>query len=74
MLEGVIIKALSGYYYVKPAPDRGTPDKDVSAVQCRARGVFKKRGITPLVGDYVKYTLTENGKERLKKFCREIPS
>ncbi|SFS60640.1 ribosome small subunit-dependent GTPase A [Paenibacillus sp. 453mf] len=61
MLEGVIIKALSGYYYVKPALDRGTPDTDVSAVQCRARGIFKKRGITPLVGDYVKYTLTENG-------------
>src|SRR5690606_28285943 len=30
-------------------------------VQCRARGVFKKRGLTPLVGDHVVYSLTENG-------------
>lgn len=54
MPEGLIIKALSGYYYVLPAGGG-------EAVQCRARGVFKKRGITPLVGDKVAYELTENG-------------
>lgn len=46
MLEGMIVKALSGYYYVKPN-DGG------EAVQCRARGLFKKQGVTPLVGDRV---------------------
>lgn len=34
---------------------------DSATVQCRARGVFKNRGISPLVGDMVMYSLTENG-------------
>lgn len=56
-LPGVIVKALSGYYYVQPQDDRSPS----STVQCRARGVFKKKGLTPLVGDEVYYVLTENG-------------
>lgn len=55
MPEGVIVKALSGYYYVLPAQGEAEP------IQCRARGIFKKKGITPLVGDRVMYELTENG-------------
>lgn len=43
--EGLITKALSGFYYVRP------DDAPSSIVQCRARGVFKKKGVTPLVGD-----------------------
>lgn len=56
MPSGLIVKALSGYYYV-------LPDDSVNGdyVQCRARGIFKKRGITPLVGDRAMYVLTENG-------------
>lgn len=55
MPEGLIVKALSGYYYVQP--------KDLAAdlVQCRGRGIFKKKGVTPLVGDRVIYSPTENG-------------
>jgi ribosome small subunit-dependent GTPase A len=55
--KGRIVKALSGYYYVLPH-DAESPEQ---TVQCRARGVFKKRGLTPLVGDHVVYSLTENG-------------
>jgi ribosome biogenesis GTPase len=54
MPEGTIVKALSGYYYVRSS-DGGI------AVRCRARGVFKKRGESPLVGDRVVYSETENG-------------
>lgn len=46
MPEGQIRKAISGFYYVKF--DGGT-------VRCRGRGVFRKRKITPLVGDWVTY-------------------
>lgn len=46
MAEGRIIKALSGFYYVKNGDD---------VIQCRARGNFRKRKITPLVGDFVTY-------------------
>lgn len=44
MAEGKIIKALSGFYYVLA---------ENGITQCRGRGVFRKNGITPLVGDYV---------------------
>ncbi|CAM3306870.1 MULTISPECIES: ribosome small subunit-dependent GTPase A [Saccharibacillus] len=57
MPEGLIVKALSGYYYVKD--NEASPgDK---AIQCRARGLFRLKGKSPLVGDRVVYELTENG-------------
>ncbi|KHF36739.1 putative ribosome biogenesis GTPase RsgA [Paenibacillus sp. P1XP2] len=27
----------------------------------QARGIFKKKGVTPLVGDHIRYSHTENG-------------
>ncbi len=41
---GLIIKALSGFYYVKVGE---------TLLTCRARGIFRKTGETPLVGDRV---------------------
>lgn len=46
MAKGQIRKALSGFYYVQ--------DGD-QLIQCRGRGVFRNKGISPLVGDYVEY-------------------
>lgn len=45
-----IVKGIGGFYYVKTA---------AGVVECRARGVFRKRGITPAAGDNV--TLTPDG-------------
>lgn len=45
MPEGKIIKALAGFYYVL------TDEKKV--IQCRGRGVFRKKKVSPLVGDEV---------------------
>lgn len=56
MPEGKIIKALSGFYYVLDDQESG------KVVQCRARGIFRKNKITPLVGDYVVYQ-ADNDKE-----------
>jgi ribosome biogenesis GTPase len=56
MPSGLIIKALSGFYYVLP-----DGETTMSSIQCRARGIFKNRGESPLVGDRVKYELTDNG-------------
>lgn len=61
MPDGVIVKALSGYYYVKPLENGKAALGHVDTVQCRARGIFKKRGLSPLVGDHVMYSHTENG-------------
>jgi ribosome biogenesis GTPase len=44
MPEGKIIKALSGFYYVV---------NESGITQCRARGVFRKNKVNPLVGDEV---------------------
>lgn len=53
MLEGLIVKALGGFYYVK------TGD---TLLECRARGLFRKEGISPCVGDRVMVETTEEGK------------
>lgn len=57
-MQGVIIKALSGFYYVKT--ESGT-------VECRARGRFRLDGSSPLVGDRVEISLDANGKGRVDK-------
>ncbi len=44
---GRIIKALSGFYYVR---------HDARVIECRARGIFRKEHITPLVGDEVRFS------------------
>ena len=51
MMNDRIIKALSGFYYVQ-AED--------GIVECRARGKFRKEGVSPLVGDFV--TISRSGK------------
>ena len=52
MSEGRIQKALSGFYYV---------DTGVEVLTCRARGKFRKDGISPLVGDRVEVRELGNG-------------
>lgn len=52
-MEGRILKALSGFYYV----DSG----EGPLIQCRARGRFRHQKITPLVGDQVRITPLEEG-------------
>ncbi|WP_028986949.1 ribosome small subunit-dependent GTPase A [Thermicanus aegyptius] len=49
---GKIIKALSGYYYVLPEE---IPYAEEKLIQCRARGLFRKQGKSPLVGDWVRF-------------------
>ncbi|OAB30280.1 ribosome small subunit-dependent GTPase A [Paenibacillus macquariensis subsp. defensor] len=61
MPDGVIVKALSGYYYVKPIENgKAVTTEGQPAIQCRGRGVFRNRGITPLVGDHVVYSLSDH--------------
>ena len=55
-MEGVIIKALSGFYYVAAEEKR---------IECKARGRFRLDGSSPLVGDRVLVSLDANGKGRV---------
>ena len=54
MKKGIILKALSGFYYVE---DQETKEM----IQCRSRGLFRKQKITPLVGDYVEFLVEPDG-------------
>lgn len=60
MPDGLIVKALSGYYYVLPDVEGTGGAAEPSLVQCRARGIFKKRNISPLVGDRISFEHSEN--------------
>ncbi|MCL2857146.1 MAG: ribosome small subunit-dependent GTPase A [Oscillospiraceae bacterium] len=48
-MTGRIVKATGGFYYVD-IPNPSDPAA-MRRIECRGRGVFRNRGITPLVGD-----------------------
>ena len=52
MSRGRIEKALSGFYYVNTGSE---------VLQCRARGKFRREGLSPLVGDWVQVRELGNG-------------
>ncbi len=57
MMTGTIIKSIADRYEVK------TSD---GVIACKARGLFRKDGITPLVGDKVTVTPTDEGEGRIE--------
>ena len=60
MIEGRIQKALSGFYYV---------DAGSEVLTCRARGKFRKDGVSPLVGDRVEVRELGNGEGFVERIC-----
>jgi len=56
MINGVISKALSGFYYVSTGE---------GLLECKARGRFRLDGTSPLVGDRVQCSVDANGKGRI---------
>ena len=56
--SGIIIRLLGGFYYV---------ETENSVVECKARGVFRKRGLTPVVGDRVKIDIPKDGYASIKE-------
>ena len=61
MLNGKIIKGIGGFYYV---------DTENGLYECRARGIFRKNKITPLVGDRVSISVVDE--ENKKGVVEEI--
>lgn len=61
MLNGQIIKGIGGFYYV---------DTQVGLYECRARGIFRKQKVTPLVGDRVAISVVDE--ENKKGVIEEI--
>lgn len=50
--SGIIEKGIGGFYYVRTAD---------GLIECRAKGLFRKMKITPLVGDFVTVRRPETG-------------
>lgn len=68
MYSGRLIKGIGGFYYV---------DINGEIFECKARGLFRKKKITPAVGDYVEINILdkENKKgviENIKKRHNEL--
>lgn len=59
-MTGILIKAISGFYYVS---------FDNNVYECKARGNFRKTGISPVVGDIVEFDLTDASHGVLQKIC-----
>jgi len=49
--SGIIIRGIAGFYYVAVEDD--------GVYECRARGIFRKKGLTPLTGDRVMISVTD---------------
>ena len=61
-IEGQIRKALSGFYYVA---------SEGKIHQTRARGNFRKKKLTPLVGDEVVLAAKKTARAIFLNYCRE---
>lgn len=57
-IKGIITKGIGGFYYVEVAN---------ATYECKARGVFRKERITPLVGDIVEITINEQAENTIDK-------
>ncbi len=61
-MQGIIIKTLSGFYYVKT---------ENGVYTCKARGLMRKTGETPLCGDRVEISINEADKTGVvEKICQ----
>lgn len=57
MIKGKIVKGIGGFYYV---------DCDNEIIECKARGSFRKQGMSPLVGDDVEISVFDNSENAIE--------
>lgn len=63
-MRGKIIKGIAGFYYVH-VPERGI-------YECKAKGIFRKEQVKPLVGDDVEIDLLDEA-EKTGNICSLLP-
>ena len=54
-MQGRICKGIGGFYYVYV--------ENIGMVECKAKGIFRKDGIKPLVGDFAEVEILTSGHE-----------
>ncbi len=60
MNEGIIVKGIGGFYYV---------DSNGTVTECKARGHFRNKKLSPCVGDRVIFSIAEDGKGAIDEIC-----
>ncbi len=68
MYRGRLIKGVGGFYYV---------DVEGEIFECKPRGLFRKKKIVPVIGDYVKISILEDRNkkgviEKIDVRCNEL--
>lgn len=63
-MQGKIMKGIAGFYYVHV--------EDHGVYECRAKGIFRKEGVKPLVGDNVELDVLDEA-EKLGNIRRILP-
>lgn len=61
-MQGKIVKGIAGFYYVHVV--------ESGVYECKAKGIFRKDGVKPLVGDNVEIEVLDE--EEKKGNIREI--
>ena len=62
-MQGVILKGVGGFYYVLA---------DEQVYECKARGIFRKNRIKPMVGDHVDIALAPDGQATIESIFPRI--
>ena len=60
-LQGIIFKGIGGFYYVKA--------EDGVTYECKARGIFRKEKIKPMIGDRVIIEVIDSSHGNIEKIC-----
>lgn len=64
-MQGRIIKGIAGFYYVYDVVES-------VVYECKAKGIFRKEKIKPLVGDWVEYEVLD-AQEKTGNIIRILP-
>lgn len=59
-MNGILVKQIAGFYYVEAGD---------TVYECRARGIFRRQGQTPLAGDRVEISANPDGTGVLEAIC-----
>ena len=62
-MKAKIVKGIGGFYYT---------DTGSEVYECKARGVFRKNGITPLVGDWCEIDIVDAEKKTGKRTAEPV--
>ena len=63
-MQGKIVKGIAGFYYVHVV--------ESGVYECKAKGIFRKEKVKPLVGDNVEIEIL-NGEEMTGNIIRILP-